>query len=116
MKEPQMGDTGHCETCHERLVYTGLYWDHVGEMKPKHPAVPMERHTVEMQLDLDAMEQHIRLAHDKVRALCLGDERWTMRIPADRDYDHDLIISAALHDADKLLLAVRSLMEQRGTE
>lgn len=111
--EPQRGDLAICSMCGEQIVYIDSYWDHNGENKPRHPAVPgekPERHKVEMRLDLDAIERRIRRAHEKVSALCQGEERWTMRVPADESYDHDLIIGAALRDADKMLLALRALL------
>lgn len=113
MKENyQVGERRICSQCGEFIIFTGQYWDHPGHIKPRHPAIPAERHKVEMRLDLDAIERRIKLAHEKVSALCSGDERWTMRVPADETYDHDLIIGAALRDADKLLIAVRLLLEK----
>lgn len=85
----------------------------IAEVERLRMALDAERHKVEMRLDLDAIEQRIKRAHEKVSALCHGDERWTMRVPADERYDHDLIIAAALRDADKLLVAVRALLERR---
>ncbi len=114
--DPKLGDLAICSMCGNQIMYVGPYWDHQGEHKPRHPATPGEpptKHKPNMRLDLDAIERRIKLAHDKVSALCNGSERWTMRIPADESYDHDLIIGAALRDADKLLLAVRSLLEKK---
>ena len=110
--EPYVGERRICSQCGEFIVFHGSHWRHEGILQPKHPALPAERHKVEMRFDLDAIERRIRLAHEKVRALCHGDERWTMRVPADESYDHDLIIGAALRDADKLLIAVRALLEK----
>ena len=110
--EPYAGERRICSQCGGVITYHDTYWEHEGIIQRKHPALPAERHKVEMRLDLDAIERRIRLAHEKVRALCSGDERWTMRVPADESYDHDLIIGAALRDADKLLIAVRALLEK----
>lgn len=109
-EEYQVGERRICSQCGEFITFYGEAWGHAGLNQPKHPAIPAERHKVEMRLDLDAIERRIRLAHEKVSALRSGNERWTMRIPADESYDRDLIISAALRDADKLLIAVRSLL------
>ena len=110
--EPYAGERRICSQCGEFIIFTNPHWEHDSILEPEHPAIPAERHRVEMRLDLDAIERRIKLAHEKVRALCHGDERWTMRVPADESYDHDLIISAALRDADKLLIAVRALLEK----
>jgi hypothetical protein len=109
--EPYAGERRICSQCGEFITFRGPYWEHEGRAQPRHPAIPAERHRVEMRLDLDAIEQRIKRAHEKLSALCHGDERFTMRVPADENYDHDLIIGAALRDADKLLVAVRALME-----
>lgn len=108
------GERRLCSQCGEFITYIGPHWLHEGLAQPKHPAIPAERHTVEMRLDLDAIEKRIARAHEKLSALCHGTERFTMRVPADENYDHDLIIGAALRDADKLLLAVRSLIGGQG--
>jgi hypothetical protein len=110
--EPYAGQRWHCSQCGEFITFRDPYWEHEGRVQPRHPAIPTERHKVEMRLDLDAIEQRIARAHEKLSALCRGDERFTMRVPADENYDHDLIIGAALRDADKLLMAVRALMEE----
>mgnify|MGYP001614581994 CR=1 FL=1 len=109
----QTGERRICSQCGGLITFRDPYWEHEGRMQPRHPAIPAERHKLEMRLDLDAIERRIKLAHEKVSALCHGDERWTMRVPADESYDHDLIIGAALRDADKLLVAVRSLLKER---
>lgn len=59
--------------------------------------------TAAERLDLDAIRARIDRAHDKVSALCSGKERWVMHIPAQPDHDADLVIGAALRDADALL-------------
>jgi hypothetical protein len=111
--EPYVGERRICSQCGEFITFVDPHWEHGGVNQPKHPAIPAERHRVEMRLDLDAIEKRIRRAHDKLRALCNGTERFTMRVPADESYDHDLIIGAALRDADKLLIAVRALLEKK---
>ena len=52
---------------------------------------------------IEAMRARIGKAHSIVHELCDGTRRWTMSIPAREDYDPDLVISAALRDADDLL-------------
>lgn len=111
--EPYAGERRICSQCGEFITYRDPRWEHEGILRPKHPAIPAERHRVEMRLDLDAIEKRIRRAHEKLSALCHGTERFTMRVPADESYDHDLIIDAALRDADKLLIAVRALLEEQ---
>jgi hypothetical protein len=109
-EQPYVGEKRICSQCGEFIMYVGPYWQHEGANQPRHPAIPAERHKVEMRLDLDAIEKRLARAHEKLSALCRGTERFTMRVPADENYDHDLIIGAALRDADKLLVAVRSLL------
>ena len=109
-----MGERRICSQCGEFIRYVDSHWEHEGALQPKHPAIPAERHRVEMRLDLDAIEQRIHKAHEKLRLICSGEERFTMRIPADESYDHDLIIGAALRDADRLLVALRVFLEESG--
>lgn len=40
MRKPLLGEQTVCGMCRERIVYIGPYWDHMGEHKPRHPAVP----------------------------------------------------------------------------
>lgn len=111
-QEPQKGARTTCSMCNETIEYIGPYWRHIGEIQPRHPALPAgEKVTgrVELRIDLDAIERRLDAAREKVGALCHGD-RWTMSIPAREDYDSDLIIGAALRDAHKMLVALRSLL------
>jgi hypothetical protein len=41
MTEPKPGDTAICSQCGGQIVYIGPAWDHPGEIKPKHPALPI---------------------------------------------------------------------------
>lgn len=40
MTKPILGEQAICGMCRERIVFVGPYWDHMGENKPRHPAVP----------------------------------------------------------------------------
>lgn len=51
----------------------------------------------------DAIRARVEAAHAKVSALCSGKERWTMSVPPEFDRDHDLVITAALADVERLL-------------
>lgn len=51
----------------------------------------------------DEALQKIKLAMAKVQALCSGEERWTMSIPVQPNYDHDIVIADALKAAEKAL-------------
>lgn len=42
-------------------------------------------------------------AHDELSRLCKNPKSFTMRVPADRERDSDLIISDALCNADKMI-------------
>lgn len=53
--------------------------------------------------------QKIELAEKKVSALCHGEEKWVMSIPARPDHDPDIVISDALHSAKAALSALSAL-------
>lgn len=66
----------------------------------------------ERDTSLDAIEARIGTAHEMVVALCKprgseGSREWIMSIPARDDYDPDLVIGAALRDAQLLLARLR---------
>jgi hypothetical protein len=64
-------------------------------------------HKVEMHMDdLGTISDRLEAAHDMVRALCHGDQRWVMSVPAQPKHDPDMVISAALRDSYKLMLAL----------
>jgi len=116
MSEPPTGQRALCTQCHQPIVYVGPYWDHPGEIKPRHIAIPgewLETFKVEMELDLDAIERRLEAAREELSALCNGGKRWLMTIPANHETDSDLILGAVLRDTRKLLIAVRSLLEQK---
>jgi len=52
---------------------------------------------------LQKYKQHIAAAHAMVSDLCTGKRKWIMSIPAQMDYDPDLVIGQALRDADRML-------------
>ncbi len=39
---PIPGTPAECEQCGNDIVFVGPYWDHVGALKPRHPAVPQK--------------------------------------------------------------------------
>lgn len=49
--------------------------------------------------------EKISKAHEKVSALCSGDERWTMSVPVRQDHDHDVVISDALRASEAVIRA-----------
>lgn len=55
---PATGDKAICSMCDKPIVYVGPYWDHEGEMKPRHPAVPRAEASIQTDLDtiLDAAQ------------------------------------------------------------
>jgi NTP pyrophosphatase (non-canonical NTP hydrolase) len=67
----------------------------------------IERQTVEVQFDPDAVMIRHEAARQMVRDLCHGNRRWIMSIPARRD-DPDLVICDSLRDIPKLLAAAMS--------
>jgi len=67
--------------------------------------------------DLAEVRARVERAHQEIGDICQGRRRWTMRIPADEASDTDLILSAALKDAETLSAEVeklRSELAQRG--
>lgn len=42
IKRAKFGDASQCSSCGERIVFVDPHWDHTGENKPRHPAVPVE--------------------------------------------------------------------------
>lgn len=38
--EPKTGDKAVCSMCGNDIEYTGQFWDHCDEIKPRHPATP----------------------------------------------------------------------------
>ncbi len=48
--EPKIGDRATCSQCNKPIVFVGPYWDHPGEMKPKHPAIPISENKPEFML------------------------------------------------------------------
>lgn len=41
-QEPQVGTEATCKMCGEPIRYVGPYWEHLGELQPRHPAWPKE--------------------------------------------------------------------------
>jgi hypothetical protein len=68
--------------------------------------------TVTLTFDLDAMIERNDAARQMVSDLCHQRREWMMSIPARRDYDPDLVISASLQDVPKLLLAYEATKER----
>lgn len=46
---PQEGTQALCRACNKPISFVGPYWDHLGEPKPKHPAIPREETAVLME-------------------------------------------------------------------
>lgn len=61
------------------------------------------------QLDLDAIEARAEAARQHVYKLCSGEERWTLRVPAQPERDSDFLLDTALGDIPALLAEVRRL-------
>jgi hypothetical protein len=65
-----------------------------------------------MSLDLDAVKAALEKAHTELGEICKDPRnRFRMRIPAQPDYDSDLIISDALRHGDALLAEVSRLTD-----
>ena len=64
------------------------------------------------RIDIEESRSKIKKAHEKVAALCAGRERWTMRIPADQRYDHDLVIDDGLCSGEKALDELEAARER----
>ena len=55
------------------------------------------------------IEERYRKARQMVSDLCEGRREWIMRIPAEPDYDPDLVIAASLADIPKLLAIIKAM-------
>ncbi len=55
------------------------------------------------------IKQNLEAAHKMVSDLCSGKREWIMSIPAQPDYDPDLVIGLALRDADKMVKRIEQL-------
>ena len=62
--------------------------------------------------DVIAIEERYQRAREAVSRLCQG-ERWTMRVPVDRELDHDMVIRASLDDVPKLIEMLHHERKQR---
>lgn len=49
--EPKFGDTAQCKACGAEIIYTGTYWDHIGEIKPRHIAEPGKFIPIEIKIN-----------------------------------------------------------------
>lgn len=58
-----------------------------------------------------AIRARLVKAHEVVSDLCHGRRRWTMSVPAREDHDPDLLVGAALRDADALLAGLTATRE-----
>ena len=38
--EPEAGAMAICKMCNQDIRYIGPYWEHLGELQPRHPAWP----------------------------------------------------------------------------
>ena len=56
--------------------------------------------------DTDAIVERHKKAMQMVSDLCNRRREWIMRIPAEPDYDPDLVIAASLADIPKLVRAL----------
>lgn len=59
--------------------------------------------------EIIAIEERHKLARQMVSDLCEGRREWIMRIPAEPDYDPDLVIAASLADIPKLIAELRAM-------
>lgn len=59
----------------------------------------------------EEVEERQKRAHETVCALCKGEKRWTMSVPAEPERDPDLVIDASLSDITKLVAALREKIE-----
>lgn len=40
--DTQAGTKAICSQCGKEIIFIGPYWDHPGEIKPRHPAFPVD--------------------------------------------------------------------------
>jgi hypothetical protein len=39
---PEFGATSECKTCGVPIRFQGTFWEHLGDWKPRHPALPID--------------------------------------------------------------------------
>lgn len=67
--DAKTGDKDMCSQCGKEIVFVGPYWDHPGEIKPRHPAIPVSEQPLQPAwwADLDSRE-HSQIIHAQVYA------------------------------------------------
>jgi len=55
--EPVIGQHATCQMCDAEIIFIGPYWDHVGEDKPRHPALPKG----EAETEEEVIEPHMAI-------------------------------------------------------
>jgi hypothetical protein len=58
MEDPTVGTRAVCKQCNKPIVFVGPYWDHEGEMKPRHVAIPIEAAPAPLQAEYPAATLH----------------------------------------------------------
>jgi len=86
---------------------------HIAALEARTPAPALP---ADMEALLAEEVQKVAHARKKLRALCNGRESFTMRIPADRTYDHDLAFADAFDVCDNLATALRETLAREQAE
>lgn len=63
----KQGDKATCSQCNSPIVFIDPYWDHEGDMQPKHPATPLE--TVHLDVPTHTRLRLAQAAYDLTRFL-----------------------------------------------
>lgn len=82
----EIGKKSNCRLCRQQIVWTGKIWDHVGEIKPRHIAIPapfkktmediyeLAKHDVILNTCLKTMEANRGIVSEEdalIQAVCL---------------------------------------------
>lgn len=83
-KVPNIGDFARCNQCGKIIVFTGTYWDHQGEMKPRHIALPVIELSKEKPVQREYYRNHRTIGY-KVGTCTINDEEYTLLQTEARD-------------------------------
>lgn len=83
-KVPNIGDFARCIQCGNIIVFTGTYWDHQGENKPRHIALPVIEISKENPVQREYYRNHRTIGY-KIGTCTINDEEYILLQTETRD-------------------------------